>query len=967
MKMSRRGIKKSLSRFLSIVSIVALGTGFLAGLMATAPDMLMSANDYYRENKTYDFMVRGTLGVTDSDQEALQNEKYIDKTELIYQKDMIFEDENKESLTTRLMEKNFQNGRLKTDLNDLVLVDGRMPKTKDECVVEVPNMYSYKGKHGMKYKDKESDKTYKTVGIVKSSFYISEFGDVTNVGSGRITLGMYVMPQKERKTFTTIYATAQKDSAIDTYSDEYIDNVIKKNEDDLKALGNVQSKERAEEVKNTQLKKIQKEENKLKNEKDKAYNELAKAKAELNSNKAEVNKGFNEIAKGRKDLDLAKAKLINQENKLDKVAPQIEEAKKALEAGYPVTDQVKKQIAEYDKGREQIAAGKVEIENKYNYLENQEKSLITATKVINNGYETYNINKEKADKEFAKAAKEIENAKEKVKDIDNSKWIINDRLDNIGISNFEKDVDKIAAIAKLFPIFFFLVAALVALTTMTRMIEEERSQIGCLKSLGYDNKVIRNYYLGYGLLATIIGSVVGQAIGFYIFPKVISGAYAMMYNLPPTTIKFIPIISVWVTAAIIACILLTSYLACRQELKEKPASLLLPKAPPAGKRIFLERITPIWSRLKFTRKVTLRNLFRYKKRFLMTIIGIAGCFALLVTGFGVKGSIGNIVGLQYGELYNYDYTILLDKEDFKPSSKYITDYQYLRDEAGKVKSSKSNEDVTLKIVKDPEEFGKFVTLRDRKSHQEYKLTNEGVIITEKTCEILGISIGDSVTVVDNSGNQAKVKVTGISENYVDSFCYFSEDYFNEAYNRNIKYNSMIAMGNYDEGYTSDEITEYLLKQEGAIFVNSSKDIEETFSDSVKNIDYIIYVLIVAAGALAVIVLYNLTNVNICERKKELATIKVLGFYQREVASYIFREINILSYIGIVFGVPLGIMLHQFVIRTAEVGGIMFGRSISLISFVLAAILTVLFTLFVNLIMGKKIKDIDMASSMKAND
>lgn len=351
----------------------------------------------------------------------------------------------------------------------------------------------------------------------------------------------------------------------------------------------------------------------------------------------------------------------------------------------------------------------------------------------------------------------------------------------------------------------------------------------------------------------------------------------------------------------------------------------------------------------------------------MTIIGIAGCFALLVTGFGVKGSIGNIVGLQYGELYNYDYTILLDKEDFKPSSKYITDYQYLRDEAGKVKSSKSNEDVTLKIVKDPEEFGKFVTLRDRKSHQEYKLTNEGVIITEKTCEILGISIGDSVTVVDNSGNQAKVKVTGISENYVDSFCYFSEDYFNEAYNRNIKYNSMIAMGNYDEGYTSDEITEYLLKQEGAIFVNSSKDIEETFSDSVKNIDYIIYVLIVAAGALAVIVLYNLTNVNICERKKELATIKVLGFYQREVASYIFREINILSYIGIVFGVPLGIMLHQFVIRTAEVGGIMFGRSISLISFVLAAILTVLFTLFVNLIMGKKIKDIDMASSMKAND
>lgn len=935
--------------------------------MATAPDMLISANDYYRDNKTYDFMVRGTLGLKTRDERVLQEEDYIDKTELIYQKDMIFEDENNESLTTRLMEKNFKSGNLKTDVNDLVLVDGRMPKTKDECVVEFPNMYAYKGKLGMEYKDKDSDKTYKTVGIVKSSFYISEFGDVTNVGSGRITLGMYVIPQKERKTFTALYATAKKDPNLDTYSDEYEKDVIKNNEDDLKALGKIQSKDRTKEVKDEQLKKIKKEEKKLKDEKNKVYKELADGKAELNSNMAEVNNGFNEIADGRNQLKSAEANLVNQEKELDKVAPQIEEARKALEAGYPVSDEVKAQIAAYDKGSQQIAAGKVEIANKHKYLDSQERSLVSAKKTINNGYATYNVNKAKADKEFAKADKEIKDAKEKVKDIEDAKWIINDRLDNIGISNFEKDVDKIAAIAKLFPIFFFLVAALVALTTMTRMIEEERSQIGCLKSLGYNNKVIRNYYLGYGLLATIIGSIVGQAVGFYIFPKVISGAYAMMYNLPPTTIKFIPIISVWVTAAITACILLTSYLACRQELKEKPASLLLPKAPPAGKRILLERITPIWSRLKFTRKVTLRNLFRYKKRFLMTIIGIAGCFALLVTGFGVKGSIGNIVGLQYGELYNYDYTIVLDKEDFKPSSKYITDYQYLRDEAGKVKSSKKKEDVTLKIVKDPKAFGEFVTLRDRKSHDEYKLTDEGVIITEKTCENLGVDIGDSVTVIDNSGNEAKVKVTGISENYVDSFCYFTEDYFNDEYNRNIKYNSMIAMGNYDEGYTSDEITEYLLKQEGAIFVSSSKDIEKTFSDSVKNIDYIIYVLIVAAGALAVIVLYNLTNVNIGERKKELATIKVLGFYRREVSSYIFREINILSYIGIVCGIPLGIMLHQFVIRTAEVGGVMFGRSISIVSFVLAAVLTVFFTLLVNLIMRKKIKDIDMVESMKAND
>ncbi|MEG0662971.1 MAG: FtsX-like permease family protein, partial [Anaerovoracaceae bacterium] len=514
--------------------------------------------------------------------------------------------------------------------------------------------------------------------------------------------------------------------------------------------------------------------------------------------------------------------------------------------------------------------------------------------------------------------------------------------------------------AKIFPIFFFLVAALVALTTMTRMIEEERGQIGALKSFGYSNFGILKYYLIYSFSASAIGVVLGLGGGFIIFPSVISKAYDMMYNLPPITTKVIWPIALIVGGITIFCIMATAYLACRSELKEKPAALLLPKAPKLGKRILLERITPIWKRIKFTRKVTLRNLFRYKKRFLMTIMGVAGCFALLLTGFGLRDSIGDIVNKQYGEIDRYNYILELNQEPTETLA-VPGEYLLLHEVPVSISAKEKSERTTLDVPKDQEKLSDFVFLRERKSHEALSLKDDGVILTEKMSENLQVKVGDQVTIKLADGRKTEMKVSGIAENYVSSYAYINENTYKQAFGDSTSYTRVLIKS--DE----ENLAEKLLKDNDAGYVLSIESIKDSFKDSVKSIDYIVVVLILSAGALAVIVLYNLTNVNICERKKELATIKVLGFFEKEVSAYIFREINILSGIGMVVGIPLGILLHRFVMKTAEVDAVMFGRHIYWQSYLYAAAITIFFTIVVNLIMRRSIRKIDMVESMKAND
>ena len=526
-----------------------------------------------------------------------------------------------------------------------------------------------------------------------------------------------------------------------------------------------------------------------------------------------------------------------------------------------------------------------------------------------------------------------------------------------------------AAIARIFPVFFFLVAALVVLTTMTRMIEEERGRVGTLKSLGYTNGVIRNYYLVYGFVASLIGSAVGMSLGFVIFPKVISNAYAMMYNIPEVTTKFIWPMALAIGAVTIAVILFTIYFSCRGELKEKPASLLQPKAPEAGKRILMEKITPIWSRLKFTRKVTLRNLFRYKKRFLMTIIGMAGCFALLLTGFGIRDSINDIVGIQYGEIFKYDMTISVDKDKWKPSKDIYEKQGFFAEENAEVAFNGDKETFTLTVPENQKALSDFVDIRTRTGHEALELKSGEVVLSEKMCEVLDVKTGDTVTVTLDSGEEKEMKVSGICENYVGSVGFVNADTYEDAFGKAPDYSTLYVdiKDKVAESEDTDSIVRDVMNEPDVEYVLATDTISQNFNDSVKNIDYIVMVLIISAGGLSIIVLYNLTNVNVSERKKELATIKVLGFYEREVSSYIFREINILAVLGMICGLPLGVALHRFVIKTAEVGGMMFGRNIYLLSYILSFVIMGIFTFLVNLIMRRSIRKIDMVESMKAND
>ncbi len=979
-KMARRGIKKSLTRFLSILGIVALGTGFLSGLLATMPDMKDSADAFYDSQNTFDVQIQGTMGVTKSDINYLNTLDYVEDAQGLYTFDLLMKRSDEESFVTRLAARDFKDDKV---INGTELLSGRYPKSANECVVSIVNPYTFQMKVGEtlivdpKNKDIKDVKKklkyeeFKVVGIVRSPLTISIHGDVSNVGDGKVSLGMYVMNEAylEKDVYTAGVLTVTGKEGISSFDDAYKDRIAQV-EKDLKAVGTDRSKIRTDFIVGEAQKKLDDAKKEYEEGKAEADAELASAEAKIRDAENDINNGRQEIADARATLDQNEANLLAQEKTLQDAAPQIEELKQMVAAGIPLPPEAVAQIQQYDAGVAAIADGKAQIANGRATLDEKEGELADGERTLADSRATYESEKAKAEAELADAAKKIADGEEDIKDIKAAKWVLTDRSDNMGMHNFELDVEKIGAIAIVFPFFFFLIAALVALTTMTRMIEEERGQIGTLKSLGYSNREILSYYLMYGFMASFLGVLIGLSVGFVLFPKVISNAYSMMYSFPEIETKVIWTIAIPVSLIIILGILLVSYLACRSELKEKPANLLIPKAPKNGKRILLERITPVWKRLKFTRKVTLRNLFRYKKRFLMTIIGIGGCFALLLAGFGVRDSVSDIVNLQYGEINRYDYIMEVaeEKDAAGGEIKAVLDdkkmadvYGYFNGDPVTVSNKKATVKANFILPKDEKSLPTFFSLRERKSGADIAFQEDSLVLTEKMAESLDVSVGDEVNLKLNSGREGSAVVTGIAENYVDSSVYITPQIYEQVFSRTPEFNKVYIKSE------NEKLAEELLSKDNVTYVISAETIMENFRDSVKSIDYVIMVLILTAGALAIIVLYNLTNVNIRERTKELATIKVLGFYEKEVADYIFRETNILSGLGILFGIPVGIVLHQFIMKTIEVEQIMFGRHIYWQSYLYSAGLTIVFTILVNLIMRRSIKSIDMVESMKAND
>lgn len=694
--------------------------------------------------------------------------------------------------------------------------------------------------------------------------------------------------------------------------------------------------------------------------------------------RAELEQGLSQYQAGLAQAQAARAELDKNQTELNRQSSQLNSQQAALSA--QLTELNRSETTLNNTAAETEAAlaqAEKDLEEGRTEYEDGLKKLADAKEELAEGWQDYREGQAEADRELAEAEEKISDAEREISDIEEGEWYIYDRQDNTGFASYSSNTDKIAAIGQVFPVFFFLVAALVALTTMTRMVEEERQQIGTMKALGYSSPQIAVKYLLYAAAASLLGCICGVALGMQLFPTVIINAYNIMYFLPGLLTPFDWTLALFSSIAAILCTLAATFGACRAALRESPARLMLPKAPEPGKRILLERITPLWKRLKFTQKVTARNLMRYKKRFFMTVIGISGCTALLVTGFGIRDSVSDIVDIQYGELSHYQLIVGLLHEDALEDAELldilddksqVENWLAVLQESGQVvPGARAPEDsVTIFVPSEPERLPEFFQFRHRSDSQAVEYSEDAVIITEKLAERQHLRVGDTIRVKNQDETEAVFTITDICENYVSHYLYISAEAYQEAFGQAAELNSLLcALPEGGPAGGEDGLTTQLLKCEDVAMTTSTAELSASFSNSIQSINYIVVVLIISAGALAFVVVYNLTNINVTEREKELATIKVLGFYDSEVAGYVYRETMALTLIGTGVGLLLGIALHQFVIRTAEIDMVMFGRAIYAPSYIIAALLTFLFSVLVNLVMYRKLKNISMVESMKA--
>ena len=683
-----------------------------------------------------------------------------------------------------------------------------------------------------------------------------------------------------------------------------------------------------------------------------------------------ISAGLSEIEAGQEQMQTGltqmESYISSGEFQLQAAREQLESGKNQILSGQRQIEDAKKRIAD---GEEQIQAGIKQIQD-------GETGLADGWIEYQDGERQANAEIADGEAQIADAKVQLADAKKEIEQIEKPTWYIYDRSHLPEYSGYGDNADRMKAIGEVFPLIFFLVAALISLTTMTRMVEEERTIIGTLKALGYSKKSIAAKYLGYAVLATLTGGIFGVMIGEKILPYIIITAYKIMYrHLPDVEIPYNLYYGVLACVAALLCTVAATIFSCMKELKEQAAELMRPPAPKQGKRVFLEYIPFLWKRLNFTWKSTVRNLMRYKKRFFMTIFGIGGCMGLMLVGFGLKDSISSIVPLQYEDIQLYDGNVILQSDVTMQEKQEV--YEALEKNSQVVATAEDllqkitiehdgvSKEVYLNVPENVEKFSDFVVLQDRTTKEKYQLTDKGAVLTEKMAKELGVSAGDTVTIKEENEKERTVKISQICENYMSHYLYMTPAVYKAAYGKEPKYNSIYYR---TEGRTTKEaelVGEAALKLDGALSVSYTTELRQQVDDMLQSLDIVIVVLIISAGMLAFVVLYNLNNINITERKRELATLKVLGFYDKEVTEYVYRENILLTLIGSVFGMLLGKILHRFIIVTVEIDSVMFGRNINTISFVYAFLLTVVFSLFVNGVMYFKLKKINMVESLKS--
>ena len=699
---------------------------------------------------------------------------------------------------------------------------------------------------------------------------------------------------------------------------EEIEKQIALIEDEIKN-GNLENEDKLVLLKNqlsdlnSNIKEIESNKNKINNELSSAEKELNKTKKALDSAKKEIDNGYKELEKGKKELSSRESSLNNQ----------------------------------FAKAEKEIEDGKKEIEDAKETLEKEEK---------------------KFNEEIKDAEKEIEDAKEDIEGIKEGKWYIFDREDDTGFSSFIDSINSMNNIATLFPIIFYLVAILISSTSMSRMVEEERGDIGTLKALGYSNLRIINKYIAYSLLSTVLGGIIGMFIGFILIPTVVWENYSIIYYLPEFYPKLRFSYGILGTVIAVICITGSTVHSAYKELRDEPSSLMRPKAPKMGKKVILEKIPFIWKRLNFSSKTTVRNVFRYKKRALMTIIGISGCTALILAGFGLRDSIKDIAEYQYGRVFEYDLVVSLNKEDEElvnlvKNSDIVESVSLTDSLSGSISAEGIKRDTSIIVVENTEDFKNVANLRDIDSGNIIDLSNEGVLISDKLASLLEIEKGENITLTDSDNNEFEYKVLGIVENYIGHYVYINKDLY-ESKENDFNINTLFIK--YKEGNNDNEAFEEMLLDDNSVTsITVVENSLEHVRDLLKSLDLVVMILIVSSALLAFVVLYNLANVNISERVREIATLKVLGFYDKEVDNYINRESIILTCIGIVIGLIAGVFLTGFVISTCETENMRFARNILLHSYIYSILITSVFSIIVNFATHFVLKKINMVESLKS--
>ncbi len=892
-------IRKSFGRYISILIIVLVGVGFCSGIIASSPDIIKTADNYFKSHNLINFKIVSTMGLTDDDVSALKSLKDVDLAVPSYSLDVLNDG------------KPIRVHALEDSINAVSLVSGRMPKEDNECIADSK---TYKIGDKILIANDVSDKIknieFTVVGTIDSVLYLTDTYGSTNIGDGKLYSFIFVNRDNFTLDFyTEIYVKALWNKGAVAYSKNY-DSLSSKLNDEIVNIKSQRENARYEEIYNKANNEILENEAKLNDEKAKGEKELKDAKLQLDDNALSIQNAKDEISRNEEMLEMA--------NMTD-----------------PSIDYAKSEI-----------------------LENEEK--------LNEGYKEYNDNLAKFNSEISDAQGKIDDGKKKLSEIERPKWNILNRELIADYNILKVGTNTITSIATVFPIFFMLIVMLMTSNTMARMIEEERSELGTLTSLGYGDNSIISTYLFYVLSASTIGILGGFFLGCAVIPKIIFGCFnfylpdiAISYDLKTFLIIFIFSLTVMVLVTIISC---------NRELKHKPAMLLRPTPPKSGQRILIEKIGPVWKNLSFTWKVTMRNMFRFKKRGIMTIIGVAGCTALLVTGFGIRDSISGVAEKQYGGILKYDNFMVLKDETKAIDSELkdvlnkeqVIDPVLIKQSSFKLEQNNTSMDFFLIVPENEDVFYKYYNLKSLDSNS-IKLYENGVIISEKLSEVFKIGKGDSINVKDADNNPYTLTVSDVCENYTMNYVYMNKSMYNKVFSREINYNAIVSK------YKGDEkaLAKNLIDSDLILNVVFTSDVLEKTVESNNSLNSVIILIVVVASLLAIIVLYNLTSINISERKREIATLKVLGFTDSETNQYIYREAMILTFVSVAVGLLLGVILHHAIIGFIEGADTVFFKNVRLMTFVWSSLITFAFSLIMQIVTYFKLKDIDMIGSLKS--